>query len=129
MERVLLTGMSGTGESTAIRRLAALGYKTVDLDDGGWTKQKPCRAGEETVWLGDRVASLLSTEGADVLFINGAARNQTKFYPQTDPADLARVLALKKTVEPALERAADLVIDTAVPIDEVVQRILDVVLR
>lgn len=152
MRRVLLTGMSGTGKSTVIGRLSALGYKAVDLDYGGWTEVRPYEDGEETLWLEDRVAQLLATEDAEVLFISGAARNQTKFYRQfdhvvlltapaavmserlgartndpygKDPAELARVLALKETVEPALRRAADVEIDTSVPVDEVVRRVLD----
>jgi dephospho-CoA kinase len=32
MKRVLLTGMSGTGKSSIIDRLVALGYRAVDLD-------------------------------------------------------------------------------------------------
>jgi len=45
------------------------------------------------------------------------------------PDELARVLALKETVEPKLRRVADLEIDTSVPVNEVVDRILSVVLR
>jgi len=98
----------------------------------------------------------LATEDAEVLFVSGAARNQTKFYGTfdhvvvltapvpviverltkrtnnpygKDAAELAEVLALKETVEPALRRAADLEIDTSIPLDEVVERILRVVLR
>jgi hypothetical protein len=42
-----------------------------------------------------------------------------------DPAQLAEVLGLKQTVEPVLRRAADLEIDTSIPLDEVVEKILD----
>jgi len=45
------------------------------------------------------------------------------------PAELAEVLGFKQTVEPALRRAADLEIDTSIPLDEVVAKILDRVLR
>jgi shikimate kinase len=156
VERVLLTGLSGTGKSTVIGRLAALGYKAVDLDYGGWTELKPHADGEETLWLEDRVAALLSTDDAEVLFISGAARNQTTFYRQLDhivlltapaaviaerlrtrtnnpygkdPAELARVLELRETVEPLLRSAADLVIDTSAPVDEVVRLLVDLVRR
>src|SRR5438132_1567456 len=156
MQRVLLTGMSGTGKSTVILRLAALGFKAVDLDYGGWTELRSAPDGDETLWLEDRVAELLATEDVEVLFLSGAARNQTKFYRQFDhvvlltappaliaerlrtrtnnpygkrPAEVAQVLALKETVEPALRRAADLEIDTSVPVDEVVRRVLQLVGR
>jgi shikimate kinase len=156
MQRVLLTGMSGTGKSTVIGRLAALGYKAVDLDYGGWTEERPSDDGTESLWIEDRVAALLSSEDADILFISGAARNQTKFYRQfdhvvllsastsviterlrtrtnnpygKDPAELAEVVRLKATIEPALRRAADLEIDTSVPVDAVVQQILELVRR
>jgi len=44
-----------------------------------------------------------------------------------DPAELAEVLGLKETVEPALRRAADLEIDTSIPLDQVVEKILRLV--
>jgi hypothetical protein len=97
------------------------------------------------------MARLLATEDADVLFVSGAVRNQTKFYPQfdhvvlltapvaviterlgmrtnnpygKDPAELAEVLFLKETIEPALRRGAHLEIDTSIPLDDVVARVL-----
>jgi shikimate kinase len=148
--------MSGTGKSTVIGRLAALGYKAIDLDYGGWTEERPYDGGTESLWIEDRVAALLSSEDADILFISGAARNQTKFYRQfdhvvllsaptsviterlrtrtnnpygKDPAELAEVVRLKATIEPALRRAAHLEIDTSVPVDAVVRRVLELVGR
>ena len=153
--------MSGTGKSAVISELPARGFKTVDTDYGGWTERvdlpaKADRQGDppakEWLWREDLIARLLSTENAEVLFVSGAARNQTKFYARfdyvvlltapvpviverltgrtnnpygKDPAELAEVLALKETIEPALRRAADLEIDTSIPLDEVVQRIVE----
>jgi len=88
MKRVLLTGMSGTGKSSVLGELRARVFKAVDTDDGGWTEQVevPANAGHapatEWLWREDLMARLLSTEKADVLFVSGAARNQTKFYPR-----------------------------------------------
>lgn len=157
MKRVLLTGMSGTGKSSVLSLLRARGFKTVDTDYGGWTELVDVPGepqSKEWLWREDRMARLLSTEDADVLFVSGAARNQTKFYPEfdhvvlltapvpviterltsrtnnpygKDPAELAEVLSLKETVEPALRRAADLEIDTSVPLDQVVEKILRLV--
>ncbi len=114
-------------------------------------------AGEQDwLWREDRIARLLSTEDADALFISGCPPNQVKFYGHFDhivlltapkpvlterlvtrtnnpygkhPDELARVIALKQTVEPMLRRVADLEIDTSVPLEEVVDRILSFVLR
>jgi dephospho-CoA kinase len=106
---------------------------------------------KEWLWREDRMARLLATEDSDVLFVSGAVRNQTKFYADfdhvvlltapvpviaerlvgrtnnpygKDPAELAEVIGLKQTVEPALRRAADLEIDTSIPLNEVVETIL-----
>jgi shikimate kinase len=107
--------------------------------------------GKDWQWREDRISRLLSTEDADVLFVSGGASNQGKFYPQfdhivlltaptvlmkerlanrtnnpygKDPEELARVIALKESVEPILRRIADVEIDTSVPLDEVVEEIL-----
>ena len=157
--------MSGTGKSTVIKELGARGYKAVDADYGGLSELVGIPAGsdrsglgaeQDWIWREDRIADLLSTEDADVLFLSGTASNQGKFYGQfdhivlltapaavmterlirrsnnpfgKDPKELARALALKQTVEPLLRRGADLEIDTSVPVDEVVEKILGVVLR
>jgi shikimate kinase len=157
--------MSGTGKSTVITELAARGYKAVDTDYGGWSElvdvpansgQSGVGGGQDWLWREDRIARLLSTEDADVLFISGGATNQVKFYGRfdhivlltaptsvmterlatrtnnpygKDPGELARVMVLKETVEPLLRRVAHLEIDTSVPVNEVVERILSVVLR
>jgi dephospho-CoA kinase len=156
VKRVLLTGKSGTGKSSVLSELRARGYKTGDTDYGGWSEQLDIPASDgppskEWVWREDLIARLLATEDAEVLFVSGAVRNQTKFYPQfdhvvlltapvaviterlavrtnnpygKDPAELAEVIGLKQTVEPALRRAADLEIDTSIPLNEVVETIL-----
>jgi len=157
--------MSGTDKSSVISELAARGYKAVDTDYGGWSELAPVPAnsglsgiGEDQDWLWreDRIARLLSTEDAEVLFLSGGAPNQVKFYGQFDhivlltaptsvmtariaartnnqygkaPDELARVLALKETVEPKLRRVATVEIDTSVPLDQVVEKILGVVRR
>jgi dephospho-CoA kinase len=149
--------MSGTGKSSVLSLLRGRGFKTVDTDYGGWTEQVDAPGDPQTkewLWREDRMASLLSREDAEILFVSGAARNQTKFYPDfdhvvlltapirviterltkrannpygKDPAELAEVLGLKETVEPALRRAADLEIDTSIPLDDVVEKILRLV--
>jgi shikimate kinase len=160
MKRVFLTGTSGTGKSAVIAELAARGCKAVDTDYGGWSElvDVPANsgvtgvgAGKDWLWREDRIALLLSTEDADVLFISGGASNQGKFYAQFDhivllvapttvmkerlatrtnnpygksPDEVARVLALKETIEPILRRVADVEIDTSVPLDQVVEEVI-----
>ena len=110
--------------------------------------------GQDWVWREDRIQDLLSTEDADALFLAGCAPNQGKFYPQFDhivlltapahviverlgtrtnnpygkrPEEVARVLGLLQTIEPILRRGAGFVVDTSVPLDQVVATVLRLV--
>jgi dephospho-CoA kinase len=38
MSKVLVTGMSGTGKSTALRLLGLRGHRVVDTDTGQWSR-------------------------------------------------------------------------------------------
>ena len=163
MKRVFLTGMSATGKSSVISELARRGYKAIDTDYGGWSEvvDSPPSAGKtglgdgkDWLWREDRIADLLSTEDAEVLFLSGCVPNQSKFYAQFDHIvlltapielmkerltsrtnnhfgkksdELARAVALKDTVEPVLRRIADIEIDSSVPLAQVVERLLSVV--
>ncbi len=147
MKRVLLTGMSGTGKSSVIRELAALGYKAIDTADG-WCGQLP---GGRQRWREDAIARLLDTEDADVLFIAGCEENQVRFYPRFDliillsaPAqtmierltartgnpygkaagDMDRILGDLASVEPLLRTTADHEIRTTAPLTDVVAMVL-----
>lgn len=93
MKRILLTGMSGTGKSTVIRKLAARGYKAVDADGDEFSQWveitgeadaeiAPVDGNRDWVWREDRMQDLLSTEDTDVLFVSGCAENMPKFFPQ-----------------------------------------------
>jgi dephospho-CoA kinase len=95
MQRILLTGMSGTGKSTVIAALAARGYKAVDADGNDFSEWVEVsgdddpfgslvEAGRDWVWREDRMQALLSTEDAEVLFVSGCAENMGKFLPQFD---------------------------------------------
>ena len=113
MKRILLTGMSGTGKSTLIGELAALGYRAIDTDYGGLSRLVEVPADEPTgldpgqdwVWDEDRIQELLSDEDGDVLFLGGCAPNQGRFYSQLDyvilltapPAVLVARLASRTT--------------------------------
>jgi shikimate kinase len=149
---VLITGMSGTGKSTVIDELAARRYRAVDTDADEWCEWVDDERGEpDWVWREERIAELLATEDADVLFVSGCKSNQGRFYDRfdhvvllsvpievmkarlaartnnpygKDPAELARVLHHVETVEPLLRRGATLEIDTNVSVEEVVEGIL-----
>jgi shikimate kinase len=146
--------MSGTGKSTVIGKLAALGYKAIDTDYGDWHEWVNVDGEPDWIWREDRIQHLLSTEDADVLFVSGTASNQGKFYRQFDhvvllsaptpviverlatrtnnpygkrPDELARILGHVETVEPLLRRRATVEVDTSVPVDQVVETILRLV--
>ena len=148
VKRVLLTGMSGTGKSSVVRELAALGYKAVDTDDG-WCEPLP--DGRQR-WREDAIAALLDTRDADVVFIAGCEENQVRFHSRFDmiillsapaqtmierlaartgnpygkaPGDTDRVLADLAAVEPLLRNAADHEIRTTIPLADVVAKVLD----
>jgi dephospho-CoA kinase len=150
VKRVLLTGMSGTGKSSVVRKLVARGYKAVDTDDG-WSELLP--DGRQQ-WREDAIQALLATEDADVLFVAGCEENQANFQPQFDHIvllsapietllerlatrttnsygktadELRRFRADVETVEPLLRRVADHEIQTTVPLDEVVATVLRLV--
>jgi dephospho-CoA kinase len=151
MKRVLLTGMSGTGKSSALSLLAERGYRTFDTDCDGLTVEVRSASGTERLWREDRIQEILSATDADVIFISGTCRNQVKFYPQFDhivllsapasvlvqrlgtrsnnpygkaPEHLAETLRFLETVEPLLRAEATLEIDTTMPLDAVVLAIL-----
>lgn len=112
-------------------------------------------AGQDWVWREDRIARLLD-EPTELLFLAGCAPNQGKFRHRFGhivlltapvpvivrrlatrttnpygkrPEEVQRVLRLRETVEPLLRRAATLELDTTVPVDQVVTRILGHVSR
>ena len=92
MKRVFITGMSGTGKSTVITRLAALGHRAVDTDgDEYFELVEPdasmrARFGGEKDWRWreDRIAALLDADDVPALFLSGTSSNQSKFYPRFD---------------------------------------------
>jgi dephospho-CoA kinase len=153
MAVVLVTGMSGTGKSSALAELARRGHQVVDTDYSGYAEEV---AGEQ-LWREDRIAGLLDGCGDETVFLAGCVANQGQFYPRFDavvvltaPADVIlervagretnefgktdaerdRILDDLANIEPLLRAGATAEIDTRAPLDEVVdalERIADVV--
>jgi dephospho-CoA kinase len=151
MQRVFLTGMSGAGKSTALAELERRGFEVVDTDVGGWTEWSD--ADEGYVWREDLIAELLSREGGRTLFVSGTVSNQRRFYARFDavvllsaPADVLlqrierrttnpygktvedRELILRQLeeVEPLLPATSTHEVDASRPVDEVVQRLVEI---
>jgi dephospho-CoA kinase len=82
VRRILITGMSGTGKSTALARLRERGFETVDTDEPGWTRWSDDDGGY--VWCEDRIADLLARERAVTLYVSGTVSNQGRFYRDFD---------------------------------------------
>jgi broad-specificity NMP kinase len=149
---VLVTGMSGTGKSTALVELARRGHHVVDTDDAGWSEEVPLadEGGFEQRWREEQVNELLDAHVAGTLFISGCASNQGAFYPRFDavallsaPLDvlLARlasrttndygknaaerqqVAGYLTTVEPLLRASATVEIDTRMPVSQVADQL------
>ena len=82
MRKVLVTGMSGTGKSTALAELRKRGFEVVDTDDPGWTEWSDEQGGD--IWREDRIAELLARERAVTLYVSGTVSNQGRFYRDFD---------------------------------------------
>jgi dephospho-CoA kinase len=148
MRRVLVTGMSGTGKSTALDELRRQGFEVVDTDEPGWTVWS-----DETghVWREDRIAELLARERDVPVYVSGTVSNQGRFYPHFDaivllsaPADVLfeRIASRTKNdygksaeerdlilghlaeVEPLLRATCTHEIDATQPIDDVVAKLI-----
>lgn len=153
MSKILVTGMSGTGKSTALQLLDQRGHRVVDTDTDEWSRwiRQPdgCR---DWVWREDAISRLLANHTQGHLFVAGCKRNQGRFYPQFDhiallsaPAEvlLARIAARDNNpygksareeadilrnladVEPRLRATATVEIDASAPLLAVVQQLED----
>ena len=99
-----MTGMSGTGKSSALAELGRRGYRVVDTDDPGWCKwvessDEDGRA--EWLWVEERMTGLLDSDDGRTLFVQGSVRNQGKFYDRFDA-----VVLLSAPAEVILDRIA-----------------------
>jgi dephospho-CoA kinase len=86
MTRVLITGMSGTGKSTALGELARRGHRVIDADLSAWSIEVASAdgSGAEQLWREDAMNAVLAQDVAGWLFIAGCASNQGLFYDRFD---------------------------------------------
>src|SRR6476646_5765455 len=87
MSRVLVTGMSGTGKSSALAELGRRGYRVVDTGDPGWVEE--------------RSTGLLDSDDVRSLCVEGCVRNQSKFYDRFNA-----VVLLSAPADVILDRVA-----------------------
>jgi adenylate kinase family enzyme len=153
--KVLVTGMSGTGKSTALHLLGERGHRVVDTDTDEWSEWLTLPDGSrDWVWREEAIDQLLAQHEDGALFVAGCKSNQGKFYGRFDhvallsaPADvlLARIdgrtnnpygksdeereliLQHLATVEPLLRATATIEIDASAPAEEVARRLEELV--
>jgi RNase adaptor protein for sRNA GlmZ degradation len=152
MSKVLVTGMSGTGKSAALRALGERGHRVVDTDADQWSHWVTLPDGSrDWIWREEAITALLASHHQDgQLFVAGCKTNQGKLYPQFDhiallsapadvllariavrtcnpygkhPSERAQILRDLAEVEPLLRATATIEIDTSAPLAEVVQRL------
>jgi dephospho-CoA kinase len=147
--KILITGMSGTGKSTALRALEARGHRTVDTDTDRWSRWVTLADGSaDWIWREPEMTALLREPGE--LFVAGCKSNQGDFYASFDhvvllsapaevllariaartdnpygksPAERAAVLDHLAHVEPLLRATATAEIDATAPVDEIVRQL------
>jgi predicted ATPase len=149
MRRILVTGMSGTGKSSALGELARRGFRVVDTDEPGWTIED---ADGGQWWDEERISQLLAEDGP-TLFVSGTVTNQGRFYDRFDavvllraPADVLldrtatrttndygkspdeRELILRnlREVEPLLRATCTHEVDATLPLADVVARLEEI---
>ena len=151
MRKVLVTGMSGTGKSTAMAELAKRGFQVVETDDVPWSEWSEADVGY--VWREDLVAELLSRDGGGTLYVSGTVSNQGRFYSRFDAVVLlsapvgvllrrietrttndygkateerALILSQLAEVEPLLRASCTHEIDATQPLADVVAQLVEI---
>jgi dephospho-CoA kinase len=146
-----VTGMSGTGKSTALMELERRGFQVVDTDEPPWSEW--CDEDGGYLWREELIAELLSRENGPTLYVSGTVSNQGRFYSRFDavvllsaPAEvlLSRIgsratndygktieerrliLSHLAEVEPLLRATCTHEIDATQPIGDVVAELVEI---
>jgi shikimate kinase len=107
MSRILVTGLSGTGKSSALAELGRRGYRVVDTDEPGWREYREHAEPVDELhlgewhWVEDKMTGLLDSDDGRSLFVGGGATNQSKFYDRFDA-----VVLLSAPTDVILDRVA-----------------------
>jgi gluconate kinase len=108
MSRILVTGISGTGKSSALAELGRRGYRVADTDDPGWREYREYVASSdelhrgEWLWVEERMTTLLDSDDGRSLFVAGCSANQSTFYDKFNA-----VVLLSAPADVILDRVAD----------------------
>ena len=151
MSAILITGMSGTGKSSALAALRTRGFPVVDTDSTEWSEW--IDESEEWLWREDRMAELLAEEHEPTLYVSGCMSNQGKFYDRfdavvllsaplevifervdhrttndygKDPRERELIAFHLRTVEPLLRATCTHELDASRPLDEVVDDLVTI---
>ena len=124
MCRVLVTGMSGTGKSTALAALRTYGFEVVDTDLPGWTEWSDAEAGY--VWREDRIAELLARDREVPLYGPEPCRIRAGSTGTSMRSSSWRDLILRQLsdVEPLLRATCTHEIDATQSVDAVVAELV-----
>jgi hypothetical protein len=111
MPRVLVTGMSGTGKSTALGVLRSRGHRTVDTDTDQWSHWVVTLPDESTTGSGGKKPSPNCSRGT--VTVTAAKR----------PGERDLILHHLANIEPPLRATATVEIDASAPVAEVVRQL------
>jgi dephospho-CoA kinase len=149
MSHVLITGLSGVGKTAVVGELRRRGVACIDMDEPGWSFMD--EDGHQH-WRVERLEAAMAEAGDARLFVSGCAEEQALLYHRFGavvllraprevmierilsrsepsfgrrPREMALILADLDEIEPRLRAGCTHEIETTVPIDEVVGRILE----
>ena len=149
-KRILITGLSGVGKSSAIHDLRGLGFPCIDMDDEGWSYMD--EAGHQR-WHVNRLFDVIHDKAIETLYISGCSEDQKLFYGYLDaiillsaptevmvqrilsridnpygkrPAEMAQIMKNHQVVWPLLRKACTQEISTDVALSDDVKQILSI---